>query len=184
MASDDLFRSLSPLFWFLRLTGGTPFHHSVSSAGILAFQCCHPQTLWFALVTLLHLSFISAQIFGGFFSFGGDKEGTEKSDSQQKELIINPTVRFMNIMSQTRFLVDTFCLSKLVHFNLPSFQAFFQHLGTVDRCVIIPLIVADRARKIIVAGILVNLFWVAPHFLPLNICSLKTCLYLSSTWHS
>jgi hypothetical protein len=165
MASDVLFRSLSPLFWFLRLTGGTPFHHSASSAGILAFQWRHPQTLWFALVTLLHLSFISAQIFGGYFSFGGNKKETEKIDSQ-KELIINSTVRFKNIMSQTRFLVDTFFLSKLVHFNLPSFQAFFQHLGTVDRCVIMPFTVADRARKIIIVGILVNLFWVAPYFLP------------------
>lgn len=151
--ANDLFRSLSPVFWFLRVTGGTPFFHSESSAGILGFRWCHPQTFWFAFVTLVHLSFISAQVFGGLFTLKDDS--TTVDDSNINHL----NIRLTNTISQARFLIDTFFLSKFIHFHLASFQNFFENLNCVDS--VSPIAFADvqRARKIIVIGISVNLSW-------------------------
>lgn len=152
--ANDLFRSLSPVFWFLRVTGGTPFFHSESSAGILGFRWCHPQTFWFAFVTLVHLSFISAQVFGGLFTLKDDS--TTVDDSNINHL----NIRLTHTISQARFLIDTFFLSKFIHFHLASFQNFFENLNCVD--FVSPIAFADvqRARKIIVIGISVNLSWV------------------------
>jgi hypothetical protein len=158
MASSELFRSLSPLFWFLRLTGGTPFHHSDSFTGMLCFRWCHPQTFWFAFVTLVHLSFILAQIFGGLFSL--DDNSSRKIDQTGTQFVINPTVRLTNAISQARFLVDTFMLSKFIHFHLASFQRFFQRLESVDCAVPVLSVVTHRTRNIIFIGIFLNLFWV------------------------
>lgn len=157
MASSELFRSLSPLFWVLRVTGGTPFYHSESFTGMLSFQWCHPQTFWFAFVTLVHLSFISAQVFGGLFSLGDD---SIKIDKTGAHIVISPTVHLTNSISQARFLFDTFVLSKFIHFNLTSFQIFFELMDSVDCAVPVISVVTHRTRKMIVFGISMNLFWV------------------------
>ena len=158
MASGELFRSLSPLFWFLRLMGGTPFHHSDSFTGMLCFRWCHPQTFWFAFVTIVHLSFILAQIFGGLFSLGDN--ASREIDQTGTQFVINPTVRLTNAISQARFLVDTFMLSKFIHFHLASFERFFQRLESVDCAVPVLSVVTHRTRNIIFSGICLNLFWV------------------------
>lgn len=156
-SGGDLFQSLSPLFWFLRLTGGTPFHHVASVSEILVFRWCHPQTLWFTFVTLIHLAFISAQVFGGLFTLSAKVDHPEDSPNQS---VSNSTARYTNFISQIRFLIDTFLLSKLLHFNLAAFQKFFQGLNIVDRCVPLPFNAIKRSRKVIIIGSLCTFFWV------------------------
>lgn len=157
-SAGELFRSLSPLFWVLRVTGGTPFFHSDSFAGMLGFQWCHPQTFWFAFVTLVHVSFISAQVFGGLFSLG-DKSDKE-IDEPGPHFVTNPTAQLTNSISQARFLVDTFVLSKFIHFQLASFQIFFEQMDSVDRAVPVLSVVTRRTRKMIIFAFSIYLFWV------------------------
>ncbi len=158
MASGgDLFRSLSPLFWFLRLTGGTPFHHAASFSEILVFRWRHPQTLWFTFVTFVHLAFISAQVFGGLFTMAAKVDHKEDSSNQS---VSNSTTRYTNYISQIRFLIDTFLLSKLLHFNLAAFQKFFQGLNIVDRWMPLTFNAIKKSRKLIIICSLFNLVWV------------------------
>lgn len=161
MANTDLFRSLSPVFWLLRLTGGTPFFHSQSVAGVLVFRWHHPQAFWFAFVTLLHLSFVSAQVFGGLFHL---TDNSTTADKDSTELFISPAVRLTNSISQARFLIDTFLLSKFIHFHLASLQAFFENLNCIDSVFPMPFIDVHRTRKIIVTEISINIFWVRTNF--------------------
>lgn len=156
MAKDDLFHSLSPLYWFLRVIGATPFHHGNSLGGILNFNWCHKQTLWFTFVTLVHLAFISAQVFQGIFGL------TPKVDQDVSgtQLIINPMSRYTNSISQARFLVDTFLIPKLVSFNLSSLQILLDRLDGVDYWVSSSSSVVRRARKFIILSICLAVFWV------------------------
>ena len=150
MASEDLYGSLSPLFWFLRLTGATPFLHVRSLAGILTFRWCHPQTFWFAFVTLVHLSFIVAQLFWGCFALAAQVD--QQGGSSPDQLTSNSSIRYTNYIAQMRFLVDSFLLSKLIHLNLSSFQAFFERLGNTDHWIRGPILLSSRVRKPIIAG--------------------------------
>ena len=151
--SNDLFKSISPLFWFLRLTGATPFHHLESSYWILAFRLCHPQSFWFIIVTFAHLSFILAQVFGGQHFLPVDHSNSQPS-----------TVRYTNLISQTRFLVDTFLVSKLLLCNLATYQKCFHRLNSVDLWVPLPLSAVKGTRKVTAIGLVITSLWVITNF--------------------
>ena len=160
--SNDLFKSISPLFWFLRLTGATPFHHLESSYWILAVRLCHPQSFWFIIVTFAHLSFILAQVFGGVYFLPVDHSNSQPS-----------TVRYTNLISQTRFLVDTFLVSKLLLFNLATYQKCFHRLNSVDVWVPLTLSAVKRTRKVTAIGLVITSLWVITNFVVVFFCAIN-----------
>ena len=115
--SDNLFKSVSSLLWFLRLIGATPLYHDGRRREIVVFHWFHPQTFWFIFFTIVHLSFNCAQIFGGVFGIGIDYR--------------TPTAAATSWISKIGFFVTTFVVPKLMLFHFVSLKIFFAEINKV-----------------------------------------------------
>ena len=114
-SGGGLFKSISPLLWFLRLIGATPLHHNPRLREVVTFRWLHSQTFWFAFVTAVHLSFISAQLFGGVFGIKIDYS--------------RPTTAYTGWISKIGFFIATFLLPKLILCRTCGLKRFFAELN-------------------------------------------------------
>ena len=159
MVNHDLFRCLAPLFVFMRVIAATPFHHKDSIREMVRFRWMHRQTFWFTVFMLVHLSCILFQLFGDFAPLNGGSTKRQTGNSSHVDQETN-TVHYTNRILQCRFLIDTFMASKVVLFHLAPFQSFFDRLHRVDSEMPLPSLVAQRARKNIIIGIVMIVLWV------------------------